>query len=138
MPAEVEAILDDYVGAIEAGDADAWLQTITEDWFLRQYAYGQNRQELYVDLFTEEEDTPNYRVRRLNFYPSNSVERSSDRVVTGEGPWFVSEHQTWTEHDEQGANFVFDGNASLVVVERDGELLVASEVWVGTVSIEDS
>lgn len=136
--AEVQAVLDDYTDSIAAGDAEAWRRTVADDFFYRQYVYDQNRQERFETMILEE-DTANRKANRIAFFPSVGYGPVGDPLVTGVGPWFVSQHVTWTEVPEAGsaADLVFEGTAVYVVVERNGELRVASEVFTGTVALQE-
>jgi len=133
MPAEVERVVDAYTSAIEAGDAEAWRATITDDFFNRRYIYGAGRHDLWEDWAYEETADP--LAYRIEFYPPIEYEQTSDPFVVGDGPWFVAVHQRWPEVPRENANPVlFDGVATYVVVERDGVVKIASEYFTGTVS----
>ena len=131
MPADVEQVIDDYTGAIAAGDRYAWEETVTDDYANRRYTFGSDH-ELWADWTLEE--AANAYAFRIEFKPAVEYEQIGEPLVTGDGPWFVTVAQSWLE--EEG-DIVYDGSATYTVVERDGVVKVASEYFVGTASFAE-
>ena len=118
---------DEYTSVIVAQDVDAWRETITDDYFNRRYLFKTDPQEL-SEGWTLEEDTDAEYAKRIEFYGALEYEQVGDLLVVGDGPWFVTVEQTWSETD----SIVWNGSATYTVVERDGVMKVASEYFVGT------
>jgi hypothetical protein len=51
--------------------------------------------------------------------------------VTADGPWYVTIPTRWIEPSEPDT-VTWEGNATYVVVERDGVMKVAAEYFTGT------
>lgn len=132
VPAAVQQVVDDYNDAITAKDMDAWRATLTDDYSNHRNVYFAGSQEFWEDESVVE-DADSYAFR-IEFYPEITYEQVGEPLVSGDGPWFATYVQRWEIPDE---DLVFDGNGTLTVVERDGEMKVASEFWVGTLTIDD-
>ena len=138
LPADVAQVVDDYINAITAQDAEAWRETITDDFINRRGLYGKGNQERFDEVSYEE--TANPYANRIEFAPALEYEQVGDLLVTGDGPWFVTIHQRWpdADKDKPGPMIGFEGNATYVVVERDGVMKVAAEYFTGTLGfLED-
>ena len=60
------------------------------------------------------------------------IDRTSDLVVTGAGPWFVSVGENWTRP------FYFsEGTASYAIIEEEGKLKVGYHFWAGLMTLTD-
>jgi hypothetical protein len=137
MPDEVNAIIDDYNAAQVNGDAQAWLGTITDDFFQRRYIYESTGQGL-IDSFVMVEDDTSEQLRRINYYTSIEYRQIGDPAGNGNGPWFVSIPQVWTEiPDDTSVGLRFEGISTYTVVERDSVVAVASYIFTGTVEAGD-
>ena len=132
VPAAVQQVIDDYNTAITAKDMDAWRATLTDDFSNHRNVYFAGSQEFWEDESVVE-DANSY-AYRIEFYPDISYEQIGEPLVSGDGPWFATFVQRWEITEE---DLVFDGNGTLTVVERDGEMKVASEFWVGTLTIDE-
>lgn len=125
LPADAEQVIRDNVQAQVDQDLDAWQETITDDFVHRRGAYGNVSQErLEPDSYDE---AASGFAHRIEFYETPlEYEQVGDLFVTGDGPWFVTIRQRWIalfEPDEM----LWEGNATYVVVERDGVMKVAAE-----------
>lgn len=129
LPAEVEQVIDDYNNAIVAQDPDAWRATITDDWYYGSNYYGPNG---FLDEMSDE-PTINEYARTIEFWPANQYEQLSDPLTVGDGPWFVTLHQRWTEEDRPDAKpKVYEGTTTFVVIEQDQTMKVTAVYWTGT------
>ena len=72
--------------------------------------------------------TFNDAVDRMNAYDFYDVETVGDRIVRGDGPWYVSEAQNWREAQ---SSVQIEAIQTFVVVEADGEYLVDDAYWTG-------
>lgn len=127
VPADVEQVIRDNMQAFEDQDVDAWYATVADDYFLRQYIYGAEKQTLWTGFGFYEEDDANATANRIEFDRKTVPTPGDEWIVTGDGPWFVSMSQSWTSEIVQ-----WDGNITYVVVDRDGMMKVASVYYVGT------
>jgi hypothetical protein len=125
VSAEVEQVIRDNLQAFVDQDPDAWHATVTDDSFLRQYVYGYETQTLWADWVYENE--ANEVAWRVEFADKAVPTSGEEWIVTGDGPWFVSMSQSWATDIIQ-----WDGNATYVVVDRNGTMKVASNYYVGT------
>ena len=141
LPAEAQKVLDDYINAATNQDPDAWRETVTDDYFNRRYMFGDRTHELWTDSIMEEDWSAPY-ANRIEFGLAVDYEQRGDPVVTGDsdGPWFVSIPQSWPEvlGVDNPNPVVWDGNATYVIVERDGTMKVASEYWTGTLTLQEN
>jgi hypothetical protein len=125
LPADVAQVVDDYINAITDEDLDAWRGTITDDFVHRRGVYGNVSQER-LEEESYDEAASGY-AHRIEFYEtSQEYEQVGDLFVTGDGPWFVTIRQRWIVHFEPDKT-LYEGNATFVVVERDGVMKVAAE-----------
>ena len=139
VPVDVEAAVDAYTEAIVAGDAEQWLETVTDDFFHRRYIYGKTSHE-QIESFNAIENSSSGQAYRIEYYGSIDYEQLGELSVAGDGPWFVSVGQVWTEVPDakSGQLLVFEGTATYVVVERPDQfdgLRVDAELFTGTVAI---
>jgi len=126
LPAEVEQVIQDNQQAFVDQDPDAFYATVTDDFFYRNYVFGSETQTLWTDWLYEE-DRPNETALRIEFGDKVVPTSGEERIVTGDGPWFVSMSQSWDSEIVE-----WDGNVTYVVVDRDGMMKVASVYYVGT------
>lgn len=126
VPAEVEQVIRDNMQAFVDQDVDAFYATVTDDYFLRQYIYGAEKQTLWTDWLYEE-DRANETALRIEFGDKVVPTPGGEWIVTGDGPWFVSMSQAWATEIVE-----WDGNTTYVVVDRDGSMKVASVYYSGT------
>jgi hypothetical protein len=136
LPADVAQVVDDYMNAITAQDAEAWRETITDDFVNRRGTYGNVSQERWKQASVDETAAPY--AGRIEFKAPLEYEQVGDLFVTGDGPWFVTIRQRWIERNEEYDDNLFEGNGTFVVVERDGVMKVAAEYWAGSIgALED-
>jgi hypothetical protein len=135
LPADVAQVVEDYINAATAQDADAWRETITDSFINRRGQYVSGAQKRVEDASYTETADPY--AKRIEFYPALEYEQVGDFLVTGDGPWFVTVRQRFIERSEPD-DIWFEGNATFVVVERDGDMKVDAEYWAGSVGfLED-
>jgi hypothetical protein len=135
FPSEIDALIDDYLGAWEAYDADGFLEATTLGMVLEEYYYEDGHDLEYPDnarVTIHIEEPSRERVIEFGFSDDHTWtnERIGDPIISGDSPWFVSQRENWTIHDEYGTE-LFEGMALYVVVSEDGELKVANHFWVG-------
>ena len=139
LPADVAQVIDDYINAITAQDAEAWRETLSDDFIHRRGVYGKGNQERFEEISFVE--TANPYANRIEFDYPIDYEQVGDLFVTGDGPWFVTIRQRWPEVAEDRTDYanpiefdplVYEGNGTFVVVERDGVMKVDAEYWAGT------
>ena len=119
-PADIEALIDRYVDAIETQDSDAYRSIVTDDFavFDRSYFEGSDRLIPMIETVDLEEiDLSGFHRWKI------------DRLllsVTGENPWFVSAIEDW-----DGGGVPYLGASIYTVVEDAGELKIESKSWTG-------
>jgi hypothetical protein len=126
---EIEALLEDYANTWRESDANAFRGVVTEDFQLRttiyqlvgSRAYGQDTHADVEGLAGE-----------IGLGNAFGVERTTELVVSGEGPWFVSVGENWI-----GPVEFYEGTASYSIVEEDGELKIGYHYWAGLLSLGD-
>ena len=128
IPDDVQQVIDDYIDAAVGQDRAAWEATITDDFFYRRYIYTPADQQ-FSDYWSKTEDSAGGIRHRIEFYNQATYEQLGDTLATGDGPWFVTMGQRWVDED---AGIAWNGNATYVVVERDGAMRIASETYTGT------
>ena len=98
LPADVEQVLDEYIGAWEAADTNAFLASVTDDYMITEYIYaetGDSADPLMFSFKVFDDDpaiTAEMGVKNADY----TVARGEAFVVRGEGPWIVSFEETWT------------------------------------------
>lgn len=131
LPAEVQHVVDDYIDAIVSQDPDGWGETITDDWFYYRHHFGPNG---FDDVISLEPSASEY-AGWIEFKPPNGFEyeQLGDPLVTGNGPWFITIRQRWTELPAPGWNpKTSHGTTTYVVIEQDEAMKVAAAYWTGT------
>lgn len=131
MPADVAQVVDGYMNAITAQDADAWRETITDSFINRRGDYSAATQKRHERESYEE--TADAYAHRIEFDTLGALEyeQLGDSFVTGDAPWYVTTRQRWLVLVEPNP-IVFEGNATYVVVERGGVMKVDAEYFTGT------
>jgi hypothetical protein len=130
LPADVEQVIRDNLQASVDEDVDAWYATVTGDYFHRRYLYGADSQNLLPGETIEDASEVAF---NIEFHGKAEPTPGEAWIVTGDGPWFVSMSLSWIDE-----NFQWDGNATYVVVDRDGTMKIASEYYSGTVEDRQS
>ncbi len=130
LPADAEQVIRDNMQAGEDQDVDAWYATLTDDHFHRRYLYGADSQNLLPE--ETEEDASNVAFN-IEFHDKAEATPGEEWIVTGDGPWFVSMRQSWIDE-----HFQWDGNATYVVVDKDGNMKIASHYYTGTMQERQS
>ena len=131
VPSDVQVVLDEYLIAFETSDFEALQAVVTED-FRRPWFQGdpfgsthyQGRYDLedFRDLVDEEA-------------PVFEVERLSDPIVRGDGPWYVSFAENW-EYPAQQVRYEAIYTYA-VVVDTDGVLRIDDAYWAGHSVVSD-
>ncbi|MEE9512713.1 MAG: hypothetical protein V3V46_01440 [Anaerolineales bacterium] len=126
---EIDQLFDDYIAAFNDYDVDAFQALITDGYM--SYATAWDPQSAV--------STPLDRLRNLNgvlemvelYYPSNEVqwERLGDPIMTGDGPWLVSQVIRRMSNEPQYPNGI-EGISILTIVDEAGTLKVARYVFV--------
>lgn len=135
-PAEVQQVVGDYIDAVVTQDSDAWRETITDDWYYASNYYGPNG---FMDQMSEEPSALTY-AGWIEFIPPNGFEyeQLGDPLVTGDGPWFITMRQRWTELPAPDwIRKIYDGVTTYVVIEQDQAMKVAAAYWTGTPSFPE-
>ncbi len=134
MPAEVAQVVDDYNTALIDQDPEAWRATVSDDWYYSNKYYGPTG-------FLEEMslDPPmNEYLRWIEFGPAFEYQQIGDPIVTGEGPWFVTMHQHWSDQPTPDARVKdYEGAMTYVIIEQDGAMKVAATYWTGSARFAD-
>ena len=134
LPSEVEEALDDYIGAWESADTEAFLASVTDDYMITEYIYaetGVSADPLKFSFKIYDDDpaiTAELGVSGSNY----TVERGDAIVVMGDGPWIVSFEETWTTGPTS-----MPGVATYLVEMVDGQALVSNHSWTGYSSLID-
>ena len=118
MPDEVRQVLDDFETAYETNDMELFNATVSDDYFFTDDFYSPGEQ---VPEYTMAGPAYAAKVRHADW----SVERF-DPTVVGDGPWFVSVGETWTDPFNH-----FDGTAVYVIVDDDGTPQISRYYWAG-------
>ena len=132
LPADAEQVIRDNLQAQADQDPDAWYATVTDDYFYRRYTYGSETQTLWPG-WELVEDAGNETAKRIEFGDRAVATPGEEWIVIGDGPWFVSMSQSWATED-----FQWNGNATYVVVDRDGTMKITSEYYTGTMEERQS
>ena len=139
-PAGVEEAIDAYIDAWEDRDAEAMRAatgTGTAHFLLNVFIYdtGWNPDAPGQVRYGHVDDADVDSIIDGSFPNKQwTVERGTDVVITGDGPWFVSFSETWIE-DFEAEQERLEGVALYVVVEQDGEFKVANHAWSGLASV---
>jgi hypothetical protein len=128
LDAEVQQVLDDYLGAWEAHDR-ATMQAVTAEGFLlNEYIYEIADGGVVLEDTVINNDVED--LMFLGFLFEWEVEQAGDAVVTGDGPWFVSIEENWSQPKGSGTEQL-DGIASYTIVEEGDGLKIANHTWFG-------
>jgi hypothetical protein len=122
----IEALLADYADTWQEGDSDAFRSLVTEDFRLHETIYQQVGSLTYgQDMQEDLVGTAQEIGRGVDF----EVKRTTDLIISGRGPWFVSFGEDWIAPGE-----LFEGTASYSIVEENGELRIGYHYWAGLVA----
>ena len=127
---EIEQLLDNYLTAYETKDEAAVRSATTEAYVVNQYGYSDDAAGLFRVDYTVKDDIDG--VVSVSFGYDWSNEQVGDRIVTGEGPWFVSVEEIWEE-----TAYTYTGQANYTIIEVDGQLKIANHYWAGLKSFAD-
>ena len=127
---EIEQLLDDYLAAWEAQDEVAVRSATTADFVINEYIYTDDV--AGFRLFDHINDDIDGLVSEGLRYPWSNELVGDDRIVTGEGPWFVSVEENW-----QLTGYLLEGQANYTIVEVDGVLKIANHYWAGLRAVTD-
>ena len=126
---EIDQIFDDYIAAFNDYDVDAIRAMVTDGYMSYATAWDPH---LTVS-------TPLDRYRNLKgilevvelYYPPIEVqwERLGDPIMTGDGPWLVSQVIRRMSNEPQYPNGI-EGISTLTIVDEAGTLKVARNVFV--------
>lgn len=118
--AEIEALINRYVEAIETQDFDLYRGVVTDDFTVADRSYFEGSDRL----------VPMIETVGLDGIDLSGLSRwKIDRLllsVTGENPWFVSAIEDW-----DGGGVPYLGAAIYTVVEDEGELRIEAKSWTG-------
>jgi hypothetical protein len=134
IAAEIDHLLDDYVAAVNAYDGAAFRAVITDGYMY----YGQS----YVDpllansisgleIYTLDADGMIADIEESHPGRELQVERLGELIVSGDGPWLVSQTVRTTTNDLPLFPGGVVGPANWTVVDEDGTLKVARNVRLG-------
>ncbi|HSF85654.1 MAG TPA: hypothetical protein VLG28_08370 [Acidimicrobiia bacterium] len=119
---EIQSLVDDYISAAEAGEAEGLAAILTED-FSADLTFDWIVTPGYAPL--DDADTRDQLLEEIDVrYFDPQLARVSRLAVTGDGPWFVADVEEWELFDyrlHQGSIYV--------VTEEEGRLLLDRK-WV--------
>jgi hypothetical protein len=126
---EIDQIFDDYIAAFNDYDMDAVRAILTDGYM----SYGT----AWDPHFAVSTPTDRYRNLRIELeaveldYPPIEVqwERLGDPIMTGDGPWLVSQVIRRMSNESQYPNGI-EGISTLTIVDEAGTLKVARNVFV--------
>ena len=119
-PADVEAVISDFLAAYAAEDEPAMRAVAAEDFVIRYTVWQHSPIDGELRI-TEVIDDDLEGVINMGFSFDWDNEIDGDYVVSSENPWIVSQPENW-----YWFNTVYDGNATYVVVDVDGEKKIKS------------
>lgn len=132
---EIDDLIDDYLAAWESFDADAFRSLTTRGMVVEEYYYEDGYDLEYPQnaRTTMHIEDSREGVIEFGFTQDHTWtnERVGEVIIAGDSPWFVSQRENWTIHEDWGTE-EFEGMALYVVVSEDGELLIANHFWAGT------
>jgi hypothetical protein len=138
VPDDVQAVVDEYLLAVENVDFEAMQAVVTED-FRRPFYEGDPAG---TGLMTSEgitlpeQDVWTIEDFEAEFWDSDTavydVEHIGDPIVQGDGPWYVSVAQHWTS---ASLGNQFDAIYTFAVVDEDGTLKIDDAYWAGNRSV---
>lgn len=120
VSAEMDALIDDFLGIAETLDYEA-LQGMVTEGFRRPFYESDSTGTPWRAVWTIDDfdflegETISYEVERLD-----------DPIIHGEGPWFVSLTANWNRPE---ARIRYEGIYTLVIVDEDGTLKVDDAYW---------
>jgi hypothetical protein len=124
VPEDVQAVLDDFLVAMETYDYEA-AQTLVTTNFRRPWYEG--------DPFGPTPYRAVWTIEDWDFFededPIFEIERVGDPIVRGEGPWYVSVAENWKYPAQQlqyEAIYTY-----VVVVDSDDVLRIDDAYWAG-------
>ena len=120
VTAEIEELLDDYIAAWNSYDGEAFLELLTDDYVLDMVGASA--------AATQPASDASELVNSLDAFEW-SVAVIGERIMAGDGPWYVSEveHFAGPDYGPAGA----DGVSTLTIVDDGGTLKVARHAYVG-------
>jgi hypothetical protein len=120
-PTEVTVLLDEFATAYATEDTDLFGTIVTDDYTFTE------------DFYSAGEPTPDFSAAgplhaALDDIATSTwrVERLGDPIVVGDGPWFVSVGESWTDPFNRA-----DGAAVYVVVDDQGTPKISRYFWAG-------
>lgn len=122
--AEVEQVLSDYRAAWLAGDPDAFLAVVTDDFTITESIYLQIGDEYDITATSTREEATAERIEGKAW----QVEHVGEPLIVGEGPWIASVAENWTGGN---ALWVYNGTGTYGIVDEGGTLRIASVQWTG-------
>ena len=120
VPADIEALIDRYVVAVETQDIELYTSVVTDDYTVADRSYFQGSDRLVPMIETVELDEID-----LTGFSRWKVDRLQ-LSVTGENPWFVSAIEDW-----DGGGVPYIGASIYTIVDDAGELKIESKSWTG-------
>lgn len=138
VPADVQAVIDEFVLASENVDLEAMQAVVTDD-FRRPFYEGDPAGKGLMTsggVTLPEQDVWTMEDFEAEFWETDTavyeVERIGDPIVQGDGPWYVSVAQHW-ESPSLGTQF--DAVYTFAVVDEDGTLKIDDAYWAGNRSV---
>ena len=128
--ADIDQLLDDYLTAWEENDVAAFEAIVSDRWYvLNEYIYEEVGSDFPVKVVSDNAEEAAFKVE---FNSGWQIEQIGDRIITGDGPWFVSVAENWIPTGES-ETIDLEGHASYAVVEQDGILKVTNHYWAGLI-----
>ena len=118
-PEALQTLLDDYMAAWNAHDADAFMALTTEDFTMVDGAEVKLRTNM-ASLLRGVAQLVNFRVTRLG-----------EPGIVGSGPYYVADQEQVQKESAGGVLASERGVSLLTIVETEAGLRVAEHVWIG-------
>jgi hypothetical protein len=129
IPGEITQLLEDYDAAFNAYDADAFQALVTEGYMAYRTEYDSH---YAVSSGIAETSPVEWVIAGLKSYYPNlefRIERRGQAIVSGDGPWLVSQVLFEEYNDPKYPNGI-EGISTVTIVDEDGTLKVARDIFV--------
>jgi len=129
IPAEIERLVEDYCAVFNTYDADAFEALIAEGYTAYRTEFDSQHA---VSSGIAETSPAEWVIASLKSYYANleyHVERRGQPIISGEGPWLVSQVIFERFNDPRYPNGV-EGISTLTIVHEDSTLKVARDIYV--------
>lgn len=121
---EVEQLLTRYQEAWANSDMDGFLAIVTKKFTRNESVYEQAGDGFDILSSSTKRDAVSSEVNHSRW----QIEHVGEPQVVGDGPWFVTIGENWTQGDTSS---VYRGTATYGITDQDGTLKIATYYWVG-------